>query len=255
MQQDARVAVISRRTAQRLWPDQDPIGRVFDLPPQEALATIAPGRVEVVGVVEDVVSAWFIGGIDASAVYLPRAIGSAPIRSVLVRLHDRSPQALDAVARACMRSLPEQNCELLPMLTAVKVQRLPFLIASSVAAALGWTALGISCIGLYGLVGYLVLQKRREIGVRLALGARAGRVAREMLGTAARQIAQGLAVGIPLAFAISRVAASFTDQLHTFDLASFVFVPLLLGALALVAAWIPARRTASIAPTESLRED
>jgi predicted permease len=254
-EQDARVAVISRRTAQRLWPDQDPIGRVFDVPPQDALGRIAPGRVEVVGVVEDVVSAWFISGIDASAVYLPQAIGSASTRSVLVRLRDTSPQALDTVARACMRTLPEQNCELLPMLTAVKVQRLPFLVASSVAAALGWTALGISCIGLYGLVSYLVLQKRREIGVRLALGARAGRVAREMLGTAARQIALGMMIGMPLALAISRLAASFTDQLRTFDLSSFVLVPAVLGALALIAAWVPARRTAAIAPTEALRED
>jgi predicted permease len=252
---DAAVAVISRRTAQRLWPDQDPLGRVLDLPPQDALGARRPGRVEIVGVVEDVVSAWFVRGPDASALYLPTSIESPATRSVVLRSRDSSPATLDAIARACVRALPDQTCELMPMLTAVRIQRLPFLLASRVAAALGWIALGISCIGLYGLVSYLVQQKRREIGVRLALGARAGRVAREMLGGAARQIGLGIALGLPLAFALTRLAGSLTEQLRTFDLTSFVAVPLGLAALALLAAWIPARRTAAIAPTEALRED
>ena len=171
-------------------------------------------------------------------------------------VNKKAPAAtLDAITRACVRAEPAQNCQLMPMLGAVKVQRLPFLIASRVAAALGWIALGISCIGLYGLVSYLLVQKRREIGVRLALGAQAGRVTREMLRGAARQVGLGLAIGWPLAFAVSRLAASFTDQLRTFDLWSFGLVPIGLAALALLAAWWPARRTARVSPTEALRDE
>lgn len=251
----AAVVVVSRRTAERLWPGQDPVGRVFELPPQEDLGKLRAGRVEVVGVVEDVVSAWFVKGLDASAVYLPAAIGSPAISTLALRTRDTSAATLDAITRACVRAEPTQNCQLMPMLGAVKVQRLPFLIASRVAAALGWIALGISCIGLYGLVSYLLVQKRREIGVRLALGAQVGRVTREMLRGAARQVALGLAIGWPLAFAVSRLAASFTDQLRTFDLWSFGLVPIGLAALALLAAWWPARRTARVSPTEALRED
>lgn len=251
----AAVAVISRRTAERLWPGQDPLGRVFYLPPQDALGSLRAGRVEVVGVVEDVVSTWFVKGLDASAVYLPAALGAPSMRTLALRARDSSAATLDAVARACVRAEPAQNCQLMPMLGAVKVQRLPFLVASRVAAALGWIALGISCIGLYGLVSYLLVQKRREIGVRLALGAQVGRVTCEMLRGSARQVALGLAIGWPLAFAVSRLAASFSDQLRTFDLVSFGLVPVLLAALALFAAWVPARRTAGIAPTEALRDD
>lgn len=251
----AAVAVISRRTAERLWPGANAVGRVLDLPPQDGLGAIPDGRVEVVGVVEDVVSTWFVSGLDSSAVYLPASIESPAIRSLILQTRDSSAATLEAITRACVRAVPEQNCELMPMLSAVRIQRLPFLIASRVAASLGWIALGISCIGLYGLVSYLVVQKRREIGVRLALGAQPGRVTREMLSGALRQIVLGLLIGLPLAFAVSQLAASFIASLRSFDLVSFVLVPLGLALLSLCAAWLPARRSAAVPPTIALREE
>lgn len=249
------VVAISRRTAERLWPGSDALGRTIELAPQDAYAGLHAGRYEVVGIVEDVVGGWYVSGLDASALYFPAALGDPDLGSLILRVNDASPVAQEAIRAACARAVPSQTCELLPLTSAFRFQRLPFVIASSVAAALGWTALGISCLGLYGLVSYLVLQKRREIGVRLALGARVGRVARDMLGGAARQIALGLALGLPIAFGISRLAASLLPQIRSFDLASFLAVPLGLALLALLAAWIPARRTASIAPTEALREE
>src|SRR5262245_19483659 len=106
-----------------------------------------------------------------------------------------------------------------------RMQRLPLVIASSVAAILGWTALTISCLGLYGLVSYLVLQKRREIGVRLALGASSARAAREMLGQAARQIVIGLGLGLILVSGLCVFIASLTEKLQAFDVMSFGGVP------------------------------
>jgi predicted lysophospholipase L1 biosynthesis ABC-type transport system permease subunit len=202
-----------------------------------------------------VVSTWFITGLDSSAIYLPGTLESPAVRSLILRTHDSSPATLEAITRACVRAVPDQNCELMPMLGAVKLQRLPFLIASRVAAALGWIALAISCIGLYGLVSYLVVQKRREIGVRLALGAQPRRVTREMLSGAMRQILLGLLIGLPLAFALSHLAASFITTLRSFDLVSFVLVPLALALLSLCAAWLPARRSAAVPPTVALREE
>ncbi len=250
----ARVVVISRRTAQRWWPDADPLGRTLDFPPMDD-PVLPQGRHEVVGVVEDVASGWFISGVDDSAVYVPAAIGNPEIRSLMVRVRDASQATLESLARVCAEAAPTQNCEPMPLTAAVRMQRVPFLAASVIAAALGWTALAISCIGLYGLVSYLMLRRRREIGVRLALGASAARVAREMVAGAARQIALGVAIGLPLAFALARIVASLTDRLRTFDLVSFVAVPLLLVGLALCASWIPARRGAALAPTEALREE
>jgi ABC-type antimicrobial peptide transport system permease subunit len=170
-------------------------------------------------------------------------------------VRDSSPATLEALKRVCAQAAPTQNCEPMPLTAAVRLQRVPFLAASVIAAALGWTALAISCIGLYGLVSYLMLRRRREIGVRLALGASAARVAREMVAGAGRQVALGVAIGLPLAFALSRIVAGFTDRLHTFDLTSFVAVPAVLAAIALAAAWLPARRSAAIAPTDALRDE
>jgi predicted permease len=251
----AMVAVVSRRTAERLWPGQGALGRRMELPPQDRLGPIPAGTYEVVGVVEDAVSNWFIHGIDASAVYVPAAIGDPAIGSLVVRTHDSSPATTGAIMEACVRAASERNCELMPLVLAVKIQRLPFLAASTAATALGWIALAITCIGLYGLMSYLVVQKRREIGIRLALGAQGSPVVQAMLATAARQVGLGLMIGLPLAFACSQLVAAYTDSLRTFDLFAFSVVPLVLAGIALGAAWWPARRSARIPPTEALRQD
>jgi predicted permease len=245
--------VISRATAERLWPGQDPLGQTLEL--GDDAAPLRAGRHDVVGVVEDVVGGWYVDGDDASAVYFPGRIGDTMVRNLLLRVRDDSFATQDAIRRACAEAAPDTSCDLMPLTSALRFQRLPFLVASRVAALLGWTALAISCIGLYGLVSYLMQQKRREIGVRLALGASASRVARQMLGQSARQIALGLAIGLPLALAVSRLAASLSDRMTTFDGVSFALVPALLAGLALLAAWVPARRTAAIAPTDALRQE
>jgi hypothetical protein len=249
------VVVVSRRTAQRLWPDRSPLGQVLDLPPQDDMGPLRSGRFEVVGVVEDVVSAWFAHGIDASAVYLPVGIGDPAIGSIVLRTRDSTPATLDAISRVCAREAAEQNCELMPMRMAVRLQRLPFLAAAIAAGSLGWIALAISCIGLYGLVSYAVVQRRREIGVRIALGAGAGRIVRGLLAGAGRQIALGLAIGLPIAWAVARLIAAYAPTLRSFDLGAFVAIPLLLAVLALFAAWLPARHSARIVPLEALRPD
>lgn len=254
----SRVVVISRATAERLWPGQSPLGRTLELPVEgedRAQDVLDPGTYEVVGVVEDIVSGWYVAGTDATALYFPARLGNRNVDALLVRLHDISPATVETLRTTCARARPTQDCEMLPLSSAFGFQRLPFVIAANVAGALGWIALGISCLGLYGLVSYLMLQKRREIGVRLALGARSARVARQMLGQSARQIALGLALGLPLAFAAAQLARAASEHLQLFDFVSFGLVPLGLGALALTAAWLPARRTAAVAPTEALREE
>jgi ABC-type antimicrobial peptide transport system permease subunit len=116
-------------------------------------------------------------------------------------------------------------------------------------------ALLITCLGLYGLVAYGVQQRRRELGLRLALGASRARVIGTVMRDARRQIALGLVIGLPLAFALSRVLASLTDRITSFDAIAFVAVPLLLALLAALAAYLPARASARIDPAESLRAE
>lgn len=251
---EARVVVISKRTAERLFPDTSSLGRMLEVPPQDA-SLVEAGRYEVVGVVADVVSGWYVAGPDASALYFPARIGDEVMDTALLRLRDTSPASLEAIRKECARVRADIGCELMPLASAFRFQRLPFVIASNVAGALGWISLGMSCLGLYGLVSYLMLQKRREIGVRLALGASSARVTREMLGQALRQVVLGLALGLPIAFGAAQLARSVSTNLSLFDPLSFGAVPLALAALALAAAWVPARRTAAVAPTEALRQE
>ena len=252
----ARVLAISRRTAQSLFEGRNAIGERIVIPPQENLDPAMAGSYVIVAVVEDVVSEMFVGGVDNSMVYLPMPIASEALaRGLLLRVRDGSHATREAVTRACLAVVPEQNCDLLSLRTALRLQHTPFLVAANAAGALGWTALGISCLGLYGLVSFLVQNKRRELGVRLALGATGGRVVRHVMAQALRQIVLGIAVGLPLAFGVSRLMASQSAKLQTFDLVSFALVPAVLAALAMLAAWIPARRTAGIPPTEALREE
>jgi hypothetical protein len=248
------VVVISRRTADSLWPGQDPLEKRLDVAPQDRFGSVHAGGFRVIGVVDDVVSGWYIGGIDSSAVYFP-AVPGTEANALVLRVRDASHSTLEAVRVACAEMLPTSSCEVMPLTSVLQMQRLPFVIAAGVSAALGWTALAITCLGLYGLVSYLVVQKRREIGVRLALGAQPSRVTREVLACATRQIAIGVSIGMPIAFALSRLAASLSDKLRAFDPVSFVLVPIVLAGIAVLAAWIPARRSGLISPTVALREE
>lgn len=251
----APVAVISRRTAELLWPRQDPLGRTLRLVrPDEAPAAWSRS-VEVIGVVDDVASGWLVSGADHSMVYLPAAIGDGELGQILLRLHEASPRTLSRLHAICVDIDPGADCAPFRLSSALRVQRLPFLGASRLASAIGWTSLLISCIGLYGLVSYVVVQQRKELGVRLALGAQRSQLIRHVMRGAVRQIALGIALGLPLAIGLSRVIAALTDRLQTVDIGAFVIAPLLLAAIAVLAAWLPARRSARIAPSEALRAD
>jgi predicted permease len=247
-------ALVSRATAERLWPGRNALGRTVELLPEPD----QPGpvrQVEVVGVVADGNSDWLLGGVDQSALYLPTAAGLPAAGKLLLKLRDAQPATLDAIYRRCRDVAPSQECQPFLLSGAVRLQRLPFVLSGAVAATLGWTALAISCIGLYGLVGFMLVQQRREIGLRMALGASAGTMLRWTMRRASRQILLGLAIGLPFAMLLARVVASQIEQVRTFDLRAFVAEPLLLVAVALLAAWLPARRSARITPSEALRAE
>lgn len=267
----APVAVISRSAAERLWPGSDPLGRHLDLAEepgaQRAQLQLAGDanpaevgraprrRVEIVGVVPDIATGFLFGGGDGPVVYVPAQIGDATLGSLLLRLRDTRPQTRAAVFKACTALAPQDACAPTPLTDALRIQRLPVIVAAEVATGLGAIALVTSCFGLYGLVAYGVQQRRRELGLRLALGASRRRLIATVMHEARRQITLGLAIGLPLAFVLSRLLAQLTDRITLFDPIAFVGVPLLLAALAGLAAYLPARASAGIDPAESLRAE
>ena len=114
-------------------------------------------------------------------------------------------------------------------------------------------ALFLAAFGLYGLLSYTVAQRRREIGVRMALGAQRGDILTLVVGQGAALIAAGAVAGLLAAAALSRILESFLYGVATADRLTFVAAPLLLVAVALVACWLPARRATRIHPMDALR--
>jgi ABC-type antimicrobial peptide transport system permease subunit len=116
-------------------------------------------------------------------------------------------------------------------------------------------ALLLAVIGIYGVLAYAVRERRRELGIRLALGARAGQVVRLVVGQGLRLTSLGLALGLVIALVGSRVLASLLFGVKPNDLATYEVVCGALLAVAALASWLPARSAASIDPLIAMRSD
>ncbi|HET7843698.1 MAG TPA: FtsX-like permease family protein, partial [Xanthomonadales bacterium] len=250
---EAHVAIVSAAAARLLFPHGDALGRTFEVVTD--LVPIATGRYEVVGIADDVASGLFLEGRDRAMVYFPTAIGAAHAGALLARVDGDVAAAQRAIVAACSRADAAVLCEPTTLAAVVERQRVPFAVAGDVATALGVAALAISCIGLYGVVAFTVARRTREIGVRVALGATPRAVVRFVLDGALRRIALGLALGLPMCVAVSWLVSSQLEVVRAFDLRAYVAMPLLLAGVAFVAALVPARRAARVAPVVGLRED
>jgi ABC-type antimicrobial peptide transport system permease subunit len=120
-------------------------------------------------------------------------------------------------------------------------------------SAFGLVGMLIGAAGVYAVMASFVAQRTREIGVRVALGATPARIRREVLGQAWRYLLAGLALGLPIAWWLSRGFASLLFQVTPADASVYAGVAALLSAVGFLAAWIPARRAARIDPILSLR--
>jgi ABC-type antimicrobial peptide transport system permease subunit len=119
----------------------------------------------------------------------------------------------------------------------------------------GLLALLLASVGLYGVMSYAVSQRTREIGVRMALGARARDVLRLVVKEAMTMVVIGMAIGLGLAAALSRLISSFLFGVGAMDALTFAAIPILLATVALLASYLPARRAAKVDPLIALRCD
>jgi ABC-type antimicrobial peptide transport system permease subunit len=117
----------------------------------------------------------------------------------------------------------------------------------------GALAAGLACLGLYGLIAYDVARRTNEIGIRMALGARPGQVRALMLRRALVWISAGVGAGVPLALSTSRVAQNLLFGLSPTDTATLVVAAIVISAMGLIAAYIPARRASRVDPLVALR--
>lgn len=262
----APVAVVSASTAARLWPGQDPLEQFLEVPPSEGgdadvlsslslPLTLAPGRYAVIGVAADVVSGWFFRGTDPTAVYVPAAQGSGRVRDLLVRVRNDVPEALRRLRRLCAETERSGACEPVPLSGRLGLQRVPFRVATDVAAGLGLAAALITAIGLYGVIAFQVARRVREMGVRAALGASRRSIVALVLRGASRQVVIGLLAGLPFCLAVSWLIRAKLEGFTAFDLRGYLAVPVGLWVLAMAAVLAPALRAARVDPMVALREE
>jgi ABC-type antimicrobial peptide transport system permease subunit len=126
-------------------------------------------------------------------------------------------------------------------------------IGAVLLAVFGSLALLLAAIGLYGVMSYAVSRRTREIGIRMALGAATGNVLRLVLKEGMSLVGSGVAVGLIVAAAVTRLLASFLYGVSPLDAATFVAIPLLLALVAFLASYLPARRAAKVDPMIALR--
>jgi putative ABC transport system permease protein len=248
----SRVAIIGRTLAARLWPGEDAVGRSIRLGDDGAEV------LTVVGVAPDLQYEEF-GEEDERArlqVHLP--YGRRPYRqmALLVRAHG-DPGVLKQDVRSALRRA-DATLAAFDVLTMTERRRFTTWeqrMFGQMFGNFGAIALLLALVGVYGVMAYTVSQRRREIGIRLALGARPGDVLREVIGGALRLAVAGALIGTAGALAVVRLLSGLVWGVSLTDPLTFVAVPAVLLAAGLLAGAVPARRAAHIDPLEALRAE
>ena len=248
----ARVALISEALARRYWPDRDPLGARLTLGDPADTASV---WLTVVGVVGDVRQE---GPASAAypQLYLPLAQLSS--RSLVIAL--RSTGDPRALAPAVKRAVAGIDASLALAQVATMEDRVAGVLARPRVNALmlggfAVAALLLAALGIYGVIAYSVVQRTRELGIRMALGARTDDVLRLVLRQGMVPVVAGLLLGLGGAAAASRVLRGLLYGVGRTDLATYAGVAVFLGAVALTASYLPARRAALADPVVSLRNE
>ncbi len=258
----AAVAVVSESTARNLWPGADPLGKELRMESKantSGSGAVGLSTVQVIGVARDVHSWRRIGEIPPLKFFVPATEGlSHPgLDPGLVRTVDDA-RKIKPLVWAAIRDLDPSlkvGLETLEETIARSNRVRATDMASLLATVLGSLALILATIGIYGVMSYAVSQRTREIGIRMALGARE----RDVMALVIRQgmglVLIGVAIGLAASFAVSRLLKSFLFGLSATDPITFGMIPLLLAAAAMLACYVPARRAAKVDPMVALRSE
>jgi predicted permease len=244
------VAIINQSLARKRFPNANPVGKQFKT------GDDAAGWVRIVGICADTryvnlrdepPPQFFMpyrqqreaGGMtyEIRTRFEPAAL--APALREAVKKIDRDLPIVD------IRTQQEQ------IDSTMRMER----IFGSLTAGFGLLALALACVGIYGIMAYSVANRRNEIGIRLALGARRGQVSGMILRESTWLAVAGIVVGLGAALGLTRLVKSMLYGIQPYDPATLTGGVLILLAVALAASWIPARRAAAVQPVEALRHE
>ncbi len=247
------VVVINQTFARQFFPNEDPIGRHVDV------GWGNPGFSEIVGVVGDTKQETLAETVHPTF-YAPVAQKADIVKFLAFNFVVRTEQ--DPLST--VQAVSNQIHQLDKNQVIARIRSMDEVVALSLAPrrAPMWLmgvfsaiALFLAAIGIYGVLSYFVLQRRQEIGLRMALGAERANILQLILGHAAKLIAAGVAIGLVAAFAASRVLTSMLFGVKATDIPTFLAVSLLLAALALLACAVPAFRATRVDPLVVLRNE
>ena len=242
---DTGAAMVTESTAQRYWPGQDAIGQAI---------TMGSTRCQIVGIVRDAQLSQ-AREATASYVFLPATRGTARGISVLARTRLDIEQFAAAVRAETSRMDAGLVVNVRPLSDQVAQLQTMSEITAGVAGLLSLLALGLAAIGIYGVVAYVVSRRRREIGVRMALGAGARDVQWMVLRQTLRPVVVGMVIGVAAAAAITRLLQAVLLGVSPYDPVAFMAAPVIMLAIAGVAAFVPVRRAMQVDPVSALRSE
>jgi putative ABC transport system permease protein len=243
------VAVISESLARRYFPGENSLGAHIKVGGMDSPRP----WMTIVGVVSDVHYSW-INKENIPTIYGPFR-QAPPYYTTIVLRTPVDPSQLISAARAQIAAvdpeLPPYNIK--PMNRVIAESIIGIAYVAAMMAVLGGIALVLASVGVFGVMSYSVSERVHEIGVRMSLGAQTADIQRMVLRTGMLLTILGLAIGLPIAFALALALSSVLFGVEAADPFSFVGLPLLLGGVAALACYLPARRAARVDPLVALR--
>jgi len=246
-----KVALISETCAREQFPGRDPIGKQIQLGGRND----SKPWIDIVGIVGDIHQA----GLDAPshiAVYIPQA-QDLSFGYLLVARTAGDPRRMERSVRAAFlaadHNLPVFDVQPLEIYLESSLAPRRFILA--LLAVFGGLALALAAVGIYGVVCFAVNSRAREVGIRMALGAKRRDVLAMVLRQAAVLAGAGLAAGVAAAFVLTRFLGSLLFEVRATDIATLAAIAALMTAVALAASYLPARRAAHLDPMVALRHE
>ena len=239
------VMLINEAAAARYFPGQDPLGQTVQL----------NGQKTIVGIVGDVHQTSFEQAPRTEA-YMPMAQGRVIYAELVVKTSADPYAILPAVRSAVLAELPDVPLRTIRTMEEVVARQIAQRRFNMLLLGLfGVLGLVIAGVGIYGVLAYVVSQREREIGVRMALGASRGRVVGSVLFGATVLVATGLVIGVTVSWVLASRAEAFLFRMQIHDLRVFAAALGALAVAALIAALVPARRAAGVDPMIALRSE
>lgn len=254
---DSAVAVVSQATARALWPSEDALGKMIVLDKRSSAVSDVPrpDKVMVIGIVKDVTSGPLIAGQDATMVYFPTSISANRVNTFLIRGRGNTLATSQSLEKVLASTAPNRPVITTSLDETFSTQNYPFRAGATIAALLGGLALALTLSGMYGVLSYVVGQRTKQIGIRIALGATAASVVRLVFRQSLKLAIWGTSVGLMLAVGGAVLLRHVVTKINAYDGIAFTAGTGIVILAALVATVIPSNKAARVNPVEALRSE